>query len=195
MKQFFLNNWRWFAVVGGGFFLLFFGYGMGRYVQPAKVVVTEKVKEVVQERVVVQEKVKIEKVVVRDERQKIHREITEEKRPDGVEIKKTSEDINVDTVVHENEVQVKFVDRWQDRIVEKIVEKEKLVIAKKPDWRVGAGVGLSVPYFLGQSEIGVPGMKGSVVEAHVGRRILGPVFINLRGNTQGTVTLGVEGEF
>lgn len=174
------------------------GYALGRYASPTKVVVTEKVREVVKE--VVVEKVKTEvqvvKVYVKSEAKKVHK-VTEEK-PDGTKI--TTEDENVDSVVKENtdthSVEVKFV----DRIVEKLVEKEKLVLkeTRVPDWRVGAGVGISIPAFLGGPQIGVPGMEGSVVSLDLARRLFGrerSMWLGVMGSTQGTLGLTLSGEF
>lgn len=185
------------AVFGGGF-------SVGRFFTPPQTIVTEKVREVVVEKVVekIKTEVKIEvvKVYLKNEAQKIHRVVAEEKRPDGTEIKTTTEDIGVTTVINENTnsntVEIRYVDRvvekWQEKIVEKIVEKNVL---RQPDWRVAAGLGVSVPNFLGQAEIGIPGMRGTVVNVELDRRIAGPFWLGLHGNTQGVVGLNLGAVF
>jgi hypothetical protein len=194
-KVFWNKGGKWGALALAGVLLFLAGLGTGRYGLPDKVLIQEKVKEVVQEKVVIQEKVRVEKIYLKDQKQKIHREITEKKHPDGTQEKKVSEDINIDTVVRENQVEVKFVDRWQDRIVEKIVEKEKLVLNKKAEWRLGADVGVSIPVLLGGQEQGIVGLRGAVVGVHAERRIIGPFWMGVWGNTQGTAGVKLDIEF
>jgi hypothetical protein len=179
-----------FTIIG----LVFFGSGfaLGRWASPPNTVVTEKVKEVVVEKVVVQTKtdIKIVKVTDQETIKKLHREITELKRSDGTHEKKTVEDLNVNDVIHtkSEEVKVVYVDKvvekWQDRVIEKVVEKNTL---KQPNWSVFAGAGVSVPFFLGQDERGVPGMKGAVVHLGVSRRVVGPFWMGVIGTTEGYV--------
>lgn len=194
------NIWNWIkgnpialaVVIGLALFVA--GYSTGRYAVPAKVVVTEKVHEVTVEKqvVVVQTKTEIQVVKVHDatKEQKIHRVVAETTNKDGSTTKTTTEDINVDSVVHDhdqtNSTEVRYVDKivekWQDKIVEKTTTK-----LAQPDWSVYAGVGISIPHFIGQGDLGVPGMQGLVVQAGVDRRILGPFWLGIFGNTQGVV--------
>lgn len=182
----FNRGWLWLILVA----VALFGGGVavGRFTLPAKVVVTEKVKEVVKE--VVVEKVKtevkvvVEKVYLKNEAQKIHRVV--EEKPDGTKV--TTENINVESVVKENTnsntVEVKYVDRVVEKWQEKIVEKEKRVL-NQPDWSVYAGVGVNIPTFLGHAQPGVPGMMGTVVDAGIDRRVVGPFWLGVYGTTQG----------
>ncbi len=195
---FYRNNKAWIIPIGVGVVMFAAGFSSGRFALPAKVVVTEKIKEVIKEVVVekIKTEVKIVKVYVENKAERIHRVVTEEKRPDGTEIKTTNEDINTDTVVHENTntTEIKYVDRVVEKLVEKMVEKEKLVL-NQPNWHVGAGVGVAIPYYLGQGSPGVPGLEGVVISAQVERKIIGPFFLGLQGNTQGVVGLSLSGAF
>lgn len=56
----------------------------------------------------------------------------------------------------------------KERVVEKLVYKEKLVESKKPDWLIGVGGGLKPD-----------GTR--VYKGEVSRRILGPLFLGLSG--------------
>ena len=164
------------------------GYAFGRYGQPAKVVEKEKIVE----KIVYQDKIveKIVKVMVQDKNK--HTETTTHKFPDGTVVTKTTTDTKTDTKTNTD------IDKTEEKVVykDRIVEKEKIVEAAKPGWRVGAGIGLSIPStFLGEPQIGVPGLRGAVVEVGVDRRVFGPLWAGLHANTQGTVTLGLSGEF
>ncbi len=200
--------WNWIkshpivlaAVVGVGLFVA--GYSTGRYALPAKVVITEKVHEVIVEKqvVVIQTKTEIQVVKVHDAQvdQKVHRVVAETTNKDGSTTKTTTEDINIDSVVHDhdqtNSTEIKYVDRivekWQDKIVEKVTTK-----LSQPDWSVYAGAGVSIPHYLGAGDIGVPGLQGFVIQAGVDRRILGPFWMGLFGNTQGVVGLNLRFTF
>lgn len=162
------------------------GYFIGRYSTPAKVVEKEKIVE----KVVYQEKV-VEKIVyVEKKNQKKRKETTTVERPDGTKETKTVENEETNTDTNINKDTTKEVIVYKD----KIVEKEKLVL-RGPDWRVSAGVGLSIPYHLGQPELGVPGMKSAVVQVELARRLAGPAWLNVWANTQGTLGIGVDFTF
>lgn len=174
------------------------GFVTGRWAAPPQTVVTEKVKEVVKDRIVekVKTEVQVVKVYLENKNEKIHRVVAEERRPDGTEIKTTTESIGIETVVHENtnSTEIKYVDKIVEKFIDRIVEKEKLTL-KQPDWHVAAGVGVAIPYFLGQGSPGVPGLSGAVINAEVGRRVVGPFWIGIHGNTQGVVGLNLSGVF
>jgi hypothetical protein len=184
--------------------LVLFGGGIavGRYTLPAKIVITETVKEV--EKQVVVEKVKTEvqvqivKVHDKQQAEKIHRVTVEGIDPPGCKSKTVTEDINVDTVVHDNtnthETEVRYVDRVVEKQVEKLVEKTKTVI-NQPDWMVQAGAGVAVPALLGHESPGVPGLRGAVIDVGLSRRVVGPFWLGLSGNTQGVVSLQLTGTF
>lgn len=171
------------------------GFAVGRYFTPPKTVTTEKVHEVTKTQVVTQTKTEVQVVRVKDSdtQQKIHRVTVEGIDPPGCRSKTTTEDINVDAVVHDNtnSVKVQYVDRvvekWQDKIVEKQVKTIQPL-----NWTVWAGVGLDLPYFLGQGQHGIPGMSGVVVQVGADRRILGPFWAGLSLNTEGVISANLK---
>jgi hypothetical protein len=183
------NNKIVWLVVGA---LMLFGGGLavGRYTLPPSTIVTEKIHEVVVEKVVEKVKTEVKVVTIHDaqEQQKIHRTIVEGIDPPGCKSKTTTEDIGINTVVHDNtnSTQIQYVDRVIERWQDKIVEKETRVLTQ-PNWSVYAGVGIDIPFYLGNGQNGVPGMKGLVVQAGVDRRILGPAWVGVFGNTEGIV--------
>jgi hypothetical protein len=171
------------------------GFVVGRYLSPPKTVVTEKVREVTKTQVVTQIKTEIQVVKVHDQQQqeKIHRTIVEGVDPPGCKSKTTTEDINIDTVVHDNthDTTIQYVDRvvekWQDRIVEKQTK-----VLTQPDWSLYAGIGVDATYFLGQGQHGIPGLQGFVVQAGIDRRILGPFWMGVFGNSEGVAGLNLR---
>lgn len=189
------------AIIGAvvlGVLLFGLGYGFGRYALPAKVVITEKVHEVEKIKLVEHTKTDVQIVKIHDQEQaqKIHRTIVEGIDPPGCRAKTTTEDINVDTVVHDNteKTKVQYVDRTVEKWQDKIVEKEKLVL-NQAGWMVHAGVGYSIPYALGQGSYGVPGLQGFVVQVGADRRIVGPIWFGVFGNTQGTLGVNLAGSW
>ena len=161
---------------------------------PAKVVEKEKVVEKVVEKIVYQDKI-VEKIV--KVKVKAEHEITESthtKLPDGTEttVVKTETKTDTKTDTDSSCVEEKVV--YVDKIVEKIVEKENIVL-NQPDWSVYAGAGVGIPKFLGQGEIGVPGLQGAVIHAGVDRRILGPFWVGIQATSQGTLSLNLRGSF
>lgn len=199
VKNFYGENKSKLWMVLGALLIFGLGYGSGRYVQPEKIVEREKIKEVEKEVIVekIVTKIEIQKVYVEKKNEKVHRVVTETENKDGSKTKTTTEDSDTNTDVDSKEstTQVKYVDRIVEKVVEKIVEKEKIVTGKKPNWHIGANVGLAIPRFLGQGEYGIPGLEGAVIGVTASRRIIGPVFLDLHGNSQGTVGLGLTGEF
>lgn len=198
IKEFCGENQHALALAAAVIGCLLFGYACGRYAQPAKVVTKEVVKEVVKTQVVEKTKSQdvLDKASTRATDQKVHRVITETKRPDGTETKTTTEDVSTDTASKEvvHDVQIQYVDRtvtqWKTREVK--VEVQKL---HAPDWHLYAGVGVSVPHFIGQGDVGLPGLGGLVISAGVERRVLGPILMGLAANTQGTVSFTLGGTF
>jgi hypothetical protein len=180
------------ALLAGG------GFATGRWASPPTTIVTEKIKEV--EKVVVVEhlvtEVKIVRVKDKAVAEKVHRVVVENTKPDGEKTKTVTEDINTDTVIHDNTNTntVEYRDRVVEKFVDRIIEKEKRVL-NRPDWRVAAGVGVAIPTFLGKEQVGVPGLQGAVIQLEVDRKILGPFFLGVWGNTQGTVGLNLSGVF
>lgn len=175
--------------------LLGAGLAIGRYMLPPQTIVTEKIHEVTKTQVVTQVKTEVQIVKVHDteQQQKIHRTIVEGIDPPGCKSKTTTEDINVDSVVHDNtnSTQIQYVDRTTEKWQDRIVEKETKVLTQ-PDWSVYAGVGLDITHYLGQDQHGIPGMQGLVVQAGVDRRIVGPFWMGLWGNSEGVAGLNLR---
>lgn len=193
LKAFFGN--RWVQLIGVALLLFAMGYGTGRFATPDKVVEKVVYKDKVVEKIVYQDKVVTKYVKVKDSTKATHTETTTEKKPDGTVVTKTTTDTKVDTKtdtkVDKDEEKVVY----KDRVVEKIVEKEKIVEAKKINWLIQAGAGVSIPTLLGKQQYGIPGLRGAVIQAGVSRRVIGPLFIGVTGDSQGTVGLQLTGAF
>ena len=179
------------VLVGGG------GYATGRYLTPPNTITTEKIHETVKTVVVTQTQVQVQKVYIHDVQkdQKLHQTVVETTKPDGTKTKTTTIDNDTATKTHDDdktqETKTVYVDRVVEKLVDKFVEKKVLT---QPGWRVGAGVGISVPVLImGQSQVGIPGLKGTVIQVEADRRVVGPFFIGLFGNSQGTVGLTLSG--
>lgn len=194
------NPWIWLPLVA----LLMFGagFGSGRYALPAKVVTQEKVQVVTTEKVVVQTKVEtqVKVVYVKDKTVAVdkHETKVETKNPDGTVVTKTETDTKSKTDEKTNtqtdsKTSVGVVKT--DDLSNKTTTVVTKTVTNQPSWVIRAGVGIGIPTFLGEKQLGVPGMKGFVVEAGVSRRVIGPFHIGLFGNTQGTVGLDLSGNF
>jgi hypothetical protein len=194
VKSFWSNHKKTIIVIGAVLLALLLGYGGGRYAQPAKVVEKEKIVTQIQEKVVYQDRIVTQKVLVEVEKKRVHRETTTTKKPDGEVVTTTKVDTNTDTDTKDNESKVEEKVVYKDRIVQQVVEKEKLVL-RQPDWRIAAGVGVSIPHYLGQPDVGVSIPYGLVIQAEADRRILGPVWLGVFGNTQGTAGLMLSAVF
>ncbi len=194
-RSFFADNKHLWVLVLLAVALFGGGMATGRYMLPPQTIVTEKIHEVTKIQVVEKIKTEIQIVKVHDAQtqQKIHRTVVESKKPDGEATKTTTEDINVDSVVHDNthDTEIKYVDRVVEKWQERIVEKEKRVLSQ-PDWSVYAGVGVDIPYYLGQGQHGIPGLQGFVVQAGIDRRILGPFWLGIFGNTEGVAGVNLR---
>lgn len=194
LKKIFSN--RWVRLITIGLVLLALGYALGRYAQPAKVVTKTQVVTKVQTQIVYQDRVITKVVKVKVKASDTHTETTTTKAPDGTVVTKTDTDVKVNESTDTNTNQNQTDTGTKNQTTTQVATQTKTVTNVKPGWRIGAGVGLSIPsVFQGKAELGLPGMKGSVVELSVERRIVGPLWFTLRGNTQGTATLGLGGEF
>lgn len=174
----------WVKVLTGGLVwaaTLLVAFAFGKYMTPPQVIETQKV--VVQEKEVLKvvevEKKIIERVVDTTESKRIHKERTEETKPDGSKLVKETTDIGVDRTI--KDVEVKFVDRTNtiERVVEveKLVEVERRVEAHKPNWEVGVKFGTVFTEF--SKELKSPYTNLMVVGVDVERRIAGPVKMGL----------------
>lgn len=166
-------------------------YGLGRVMAPEKLRVEEKLKvvEVEKQVVVVQEQVRIERVYLKDEKQRIRREEYTLNHPNGLVETKKTEDINIDSVVREQDV--KFVDREVKTETIKYVDKEveKLVVKEKPlpDWRISPMLGLQLGGGLSASQL--------VYGVELQRRVAGPISAGAWGLSSGIVGINVGLEF
>jgi hypothetical protein len=130
-------------------------------------------------------------VYVQVEKKHEHVETTTTKAPDGTTTTKTTDDTDTNTGTNETTNTDSTVTRTETKYVDRIVEREKKVL-QQPDWRAYVGAGVAIPTFLGQQQIGVPGLQGFVIQAGVDRRIIGPFWMGLFGNTQGTLGLNLS---
>lgn len=194
LKNLWANHKKTIIAVGVVLLALLLGYGGGRYAQPAKVVEKEKIVTKVETKIEYQDRVvtKIEYVKVQEKHQ--HVETTTTKKPDGEVVTTTKTDTDTDTNVHKDTDKVEEKVVYKDRIVQQVVEKEKLVL-RQPDWRLAAGVGVSIPHYLNQPDVGISIPYGLVVQAEADRRIIGPVWLGVFGNTQGTAGLMLSAVF
>jgi hypothetical protein len=190
------SKYKNFLLPIAGIALFIGGLFVGRMGNPEKIVFKDRIEEVIVEKIVIQEHVVEKKVYVQAKKEKTRKETTTTKAPDGTETTKTVEETHTDTDTHENEDKTTERIVYQEKIVERIVEREKLVLSSQPDWRIAAGAGVSIPTtFLGKSEIGVPGLRGAVIQLEIDRRIIGPFSMGVFGNTQGVVGLTISGQF
>lgn len=166
--------------------LLLAGYGAGRYAQPAKVVEKERVVTKVQEKIVYQDRVQEQKQVEQQVHVRKHKVTVTTKKPDGEQTTTTTEDTSNDASKDTQDVRVEYRDRVVEKVIQQTVTKEK-VTTRQPRWSVHAGLGVSIPHYLGQPTIGVPGLQGWVVQAGADVRVVGPFWLGAWGNTQGTL--------
>lgn len=128
--------------------------------------------------------------------EKFHQEVLESWGADGSRTKKTTTDKNVDAHTKETETRVevkvveveKKVETERVVLVDKVVEKTKIVTPILPEWDFGVGVGVS-PSFLPS-----PKIDSFVVTGEVNHRLVGPVWVGLwgAGTTQGQAMGGIK---
>jgi hypothetical protein len=193
IKAFYERN-RKFILPVLGLLLFISGGAVGRFGTPDKVVYKDKIVEKIVEKIVVQEHIVEKKVYIQAKKEKTRKETTTTKTPDGTETTKTVEETHTDTDTKANEEKVTEKIVYEEKIVERVVEKEKLIL-KQSDWRIAAGAGVSIPNFLGKEELGVPGLRGAVIQLELDRRVVGPFHMGVFGNTQGVVGLTISGQF
>lgn len=203
---FYKNPWFWGTAILCLLLGFAGGFGSGRYALPAQTIVTERVKEVEKQVVVTQTETKVktevkvvyvkDKSVQKDE----HKVVTVIEDPNG---KKTTTIVSDDRSKIDTQVKT-GTDATSDvasntskkEVDQKTSESEKKAVTKNQvGWTVRAGVGVSIPTLLGEKAVGVPGLRGFVVEAGVSRKVIGPFYMGLFGNTQGTLGLDLSGQF
>lgn len=160
----------------------------------------EVVKTEYKDKIVYQEKTlsqaELDRLVEEAVKKRTKRTWTVTKTPDGTVVKTGEETTEVDKTKKEVEVRTEIVyrDVIKTEVVTKTEYKEKIV-KNQPNWIVSAGVGVSIPKFMGKPEIGIPGLQGAVIQAEIGRRVVGPFYLGLTGNSQGVVGLNLSGTF
>jgi hypothetical protein len=191
-------------------------YAFGRYAVPEKLVEVEKVKfvEVEKERVIERiDSAKLQELIEQNRRfweqltelkKSIRREEYRVEHPSGMVETRKTEDINIEKVVRESEI--KYVDREVrvvevrveeklvevEKVVEKEVFREKLVLAGKPQWKITPMVGVNIRDIqIAQGLTTGPLTYGGMVE----RRIIGPVFAGVWGLSSGQAGIAVTVEF
>lgn len=189
--EFMKSHKRAAAYVLGVLLVFAAGYGAAIMSRPAKVVEKTVVKTQVQTVVQYQDRVVTQKVYVQVQARHRHTETVTTKRPDGTVVTqtKTDSDVNTNTNVAQH-ADAQHAQTVVQRVVQ-TVYKEKLVL-QQPNWSVYAGAGYALPTALGHPQLGVPGMDGFVVQAGIDRRIAGPFWLGLWGNTQGTIGLNLR---
>jgi hypothetical protein len=170
------------------------GFGSAFYAHPAKVVEKEKIVEHTKVQIQYQDRIVEKKVYVQVEKKHEHTETVQTKKPDGTVVTLTKQDADTNTGTNETTDSTATHTLTEVKYVDRIVEKEKLVL-RQPDWRVMVGVGYAFATLAGQPEIGLPSMHGLVVQAGADRRILGPVFVGVSLNTQGTAFVNLSAVF
>jgi hypothetical protein len=171
------------------------GYATGRFAQPAKVITTEKVVTQIQDHIVYQDRVVTKIVYVKEKKQQQHTETVTEKKPDGTVVTKTETDIKTDTNTNVNTDKDQTKTGADTKTTVTTDEKKTVTIRQPLDWRVAGGVGVSIPVFLGAKQLGIPGLNAAVIQLEIDRRIIGPFFLGLFANSQGTLGLNLSGVF
>jgi hypothetical protein len=192
----FLKNhqWAWMLVLA----LLLFGAGtmVGRFTKHPEVQIKEVVKTEVQTKTVIQyqDRIVTQKVYVSTEKKHEHTTETTTKKPDGTVV--TQKETTSDEDDSKNAQTNQDAQHNQTQTVTQVVKQTEVVtktVTNQPNWSVYAGAGVDIPYYLGNAQNGIPGMKGFVVQAGVDRRVAGPFWIGLFGNTEGVTGLNVRG--
>lgn len=188
----FIKKYWWVGLI---ILLLMVGSSVSTwFAKPAEVKEVEKI--VYKDKIVVQEKIVKEYVKVIDEEalKRLRRTVVIIEKPDGTKISKEKFESDEATKTKTDEKAKEVVEKivYVDREVIKTVEK---TVKVQPNWNIGAGVGVNALTLLGKGELGVPGLKGAVVQVEAGRRLVGPIWLNVFANTQGTAGIGLNGTF
>jgi hypothetical protein len=172
---------------------LLVGVGVGWKMKPTQVerVETVKVQVVEKEVVVIQEKVRVEIVKVKDSQtiERIHKEEKTVTSPDGTVVATKTEDHNIDSIIHEkeNSTEVKVVEVEKQVVVVKTETKEVKITPVLAQWHIGilGGVDPSLVPFK---------TNGYLVGGEVERRIVGPIWGGIwgMGSTEGRGMGGIK---
>lgn len=188
-------RWRkWLLGILAVLLAMLGSFMVGRYTKAPEVKTITKTDTKVVTQVQYQDRIVEKKVYVQVEKKREHVETTTTKQPDGTTVTKTTDDTSTDDTQTDNVDKNAEHQQQTAQTVTQTVTVEKLV-TKMPDWRVAGGVGISIPYYLGSPAVGVQALKGFVIQAEIDRRVVGPFYLGLFGNTQGTVGLNLSGGF
>lgn len=176
------------------------GYGAGRYTTPTKVVVQDHVVTVTKEVVVTQVKTQIQYVKVKDTSldHKTHETVTETTKPDGTKTEVTTIDTDTTKNQHVDTSANKSTQANSSDTKDSKTDSTHTQITTndKEGWHLGVDLGLSLPHYLtGAPTIGIPSLNGAVIGVHAEHRVIGPLYIGLFANSQGTLGLSASGEF
>lgn len=167
------------------------GFGTAIVSRPAKVEEKVVTKTEVQTKVEWRDRVVTQKVYVEAEKKREHVETTVTKAPDGTQVTKVTRDVSVDDDKRADSHVDETRSGTATQTVKQVEFRDRLVLSQ-PNWDAHVGVGVSIPTFLlGAPEIGIPGLRGAVIDFGLDRRIAGPFWLGVWANSQGVV--GVEG--
>jgi hypothetical protein len=200
---------RQYAVYAGiGLLLVLVGFGAGRYSTPDKVVTVDHTQELTKdfeqktrETIASEYEVKLQQVkqqllAEQKENSEVHTRI--ERKADGSVVitkdEKTRSDTKTDsrtdttTNTQTDKKETEKVVEYRDREVVKVVEHDKLVENAKPDWRIGVTAGVDV----------LDAWKGNLAPVYggsVARRVAGPIFLGVFGDSRGVAGVGIQLDF
>lgn len=178
-------------LAAAGVLAMLIGYGAGRYAQPARVEVREKViTKTVEVAATTKESASVSTSKT-DIRSVTHWRIRYLEKPDGT-VERTAEGDSGQSTEHaqaheeaKRETEVRYVDRFVDR--EKVVIKT----SERPGWAIGAQVGSSASRLAGHD----PGLRSLVYGGAVERRLIGPAWVTAYGTSTAELGIGLRWEF
>ena len=176
--------------------LLLASFYLGRRMAPSKIVTQTKTVEKAVDRIVYQDRVVTKIVYVKDKKTHVHIVTVTTQKPDGEKVTQKTEDENSDTEVNEDTNKDQNIAKNETKTDNTSTQSKTTTTYKSPNWMVGAKIGISIPVlFMGKTQQGIPGLDGAVIQAEVGRKLIGPLWFTVHGDTQGVVGLGLTGIF
>lgn len=175
------------------------GYGAGRHLVPAKVVVTEKVRvETVEKQVVVTKvETEVKVVYVKDTAKDTHTETTTTKQANGVVVTKVVEDIHLKTEVKDNSATnvVSNITKTDDK--KSVTEKDKTTTTTydKPKWSVALLPGYDFSGHSANYLLSTLPVQHLMLGVAVDHRFIGPISLGVWANTSGNGGASVRLEF
>jgi hypothetical protein len=187
--------------------LLVAAYAFGRYAQPAKVVVTEKIVTVEKQVVVTQTvtKTQVQVVKVRDTQKDVHKVEVTEKKADGTvtttvttdDKSKSQTNINKDATA---DTQTKTTDKT---LITQTDDKKTVTTFGKPDWSLSIQPGFAFGDALGLGNgssynllsKALPMAPHLMANIGVEHRFIGPIFLGAWANTRLDAGLSIRLEW